>query len=362
MTRTNIVVIVGLALLIWFALDLLLLLVAGVLLAILLRSAGTAIASHTPLSTGLSVAVVLLALVGLVVLFGWISAGRLAEQADQLTQALPAAVSDLSSWLRQYGWGQWIVEQVTSAGSDADVLGRARGAFGLVTSALVAFVVVLFTGLYLAFQPDPYIRGVLRLVPLHRRERAAEVMYAAGGVLRWWLFGQLLSMLTVGVIMGIGLAWIGVPLAFVLGVLAGLFEFIPFLGPLLGLGPAVLLALAAGGQQAAYVLLLYAGVQMLEGYVLTPLVQQRAVELPPVVTIAAQVALSWMAGPIGLLVAVPVTAVVMVATQMLYVRGALGDQMEEEWERTACEEVARERHQTLQGVLPDGPAAACDPD
>jgi predicted PurR-regulated permease PerM len=160
-------------------------------------------------------------------------------------------------------------------------------------------------------------------------------------------------MTLVGLAMGIGLAVIGIQFSFLLGVLAGLFEFVPLVGPVLALGSALLLALAAGPQQALAVLILYLVVQMLESYVLTPLVQQRTVALSPVVTITSQVALSWVAGPLGLIVAVPLTAATMVATQMLYVEDGLDDdRAAPQFEAEAQREVTEERSQTLRDVLP----------
>lgn len=346
-------VIVGAALLLYFALDLLLLLFAGVLLAIFLRSLAGWVASRTGLSIRWSLTATVIVLLGSAIAVGWLYAPQLAEQSDTLTQTLPTAFSDLTSWLRQYTWGQWIIDQFASGASNGDVAGKATTALSTLTHGVVAAIVILFSGLYLAAEPTPYIRGLLRLVPRGRRRRAAETLYATGHVLRWWLLGQALAMAVVGLAMGIGLAIIGVQLAFLLGVLAGLFEFVPFLGPMLALGPALLLALANGTEQALYVLVLYAAVQTCEGYVLTPLVQRKAVSLPPVVTITAQVGLSWVAGPIGLLVAVPLTAVVLVSVQMLYVEDRLGDRIAPAFEEDARKEVERERRQALRGLLPD---------
>ena len=355
MTLTHVALLAGTLFVAWLALDLIVLIVAGILLAILLRSLATALAARTGLGTGAALALVLLAIVGVTTLAAVLYAPRLADEADQLTDTVPRAFNDLTAWAREYEWGRWILAEAESSGSGEQVMRQATSAFQRLTDGVVAVVVILFTGIYLAANPAPYIRGVLRLVPLDRRERAAEVLFASGLVLRSWLGGQLLAMLVVGVSMGVGLGLIGVPLAFLLGVLAGLFEFVPVVGPVLALGPALLLALAEGPQQAAYVLLLYSLVQTGESYLLTPLVQQRAVELPPVLTIVAQLALGWLAGPMGLLVAVPLTAVGMVATQMLYVHDTLHDRVEPEWAQKARAVVAEERASILDGVLPRAP-------
>lgn len=354
----------------WIALDLLLLVFVGILLALFLHTLAQALADRTPISPGWALLVVILGLLAGAVGSGFVFAPRLGEQARELTDTLPAAIEDLENQIRQTTFGDWALDRVleraarnnsarqpsqeggggqggepdaqgqgaaskkegaggTSQLEDAQdaVVDHATGAATRVVDGLVALVIVLFTGLYLAASPQPYVRGFLRLFPLRRRHRIGEVIYACGYTLRWWLLGQLLAMIVVGLLMGVGLALIGVPLAFALGVVAGLFEFIPTIGPLIGLAPALLLGLTQGPTTALWVLVLYGIVQTVESYLLTPLVQQRVVHLPPVVTIAAQVFFAWTVGPLGLLVAVPLIAVIMVTVQMLYVQDFLGDDM-----------------------------------
>jgi predicted PurR-regulated permease PerM len=194
---------------------------------------------------------------------------------------------------------------------------------------LLNFVMVAFIGLYLAIDPGIYRRGLLSLVPLDRRARAAEILAAVGEALRGWLLGQVFAMLVVGVLATIGLWLLGIPLALALGLLAALLGFIPYLGPLAAAVPAVLLALLAGPQQALQVALLYVGIQLLEGYFLTPLVQQRAVHLPPALTISAMVVMGGLLGGLGLALAVPLTAAAIVLVQKLYVEDVLGDRPNE---------------------------------
>ncbi|HSK09111.1 MAG TPA: AI-2E family transporter [Vicinamibacterales bacterium] len=330
----------------WAAGQLLLLVFAGVLLAVFLRTLASWLSGMTPLPVRWALLVVVLGLVGVSVLVGVLFAPRLAEQASELTDRLPRAISQFTEQLKQYSWSRWLIEQAPEPSEVTDpaaVAGSARQAASGLMDALVGAVVVLFVGLYLAAEPRPYLRGLLRLVPVARRRRAASALFAAGHTLRWWLLGQVLSMIVVGIITGVGLALIGVPLALVLGVLAGLFEFIPTLGPFIAFLPALLLGLLEGPQAALAVVALYGFIQTVEGYLLTPLVQRKTVHLPPVVTIATQVFLAWTMGPVGLLVAVPLVAVVMVTTQMLYVEDVLGDRLELEAEQAGAREMEESR-------------------
>jgi predicted PurR-regulated permease PerM len=316
------------AVVVWLAIRLVLLVFAGVLFAIFLRTAAGVVSRYTRLPIGWSLLVAMLLMVGLTTGAGFFFAPRLAEQAQELTQAVPQAYSQLMDRLRETTWGEWIVEEVGGGQGiqeEGQIVERAADAATRVFDAIVALVIVLFVGIYLAIDPLGYASGLLRLVPRQRRQRIGEVLFATGYQLRWWLLGQLISMLVVGLMMGIGLGLIGVPLALALGVLAGLLEFIPTLGPPLAVIPAVLLAVVDEPQKALYVLILYAIVQTVEGYLLTPLVQQRVVHLKPVVTITTQVFFAWTIGAIGLLVAVPLIAAIQIAVQMLYVQDFLGD-------------------------------------
>ena len=330
-TRIGLVVLIVLAVIfVWYASRLLLLIFAGLLFSIFLRTGAWAISRATKISSGWALLSFIVLLLGAATAAGVFLAPRLGEQMRQLTEAVPQAFSQLTARLEETTWGGWIVDNMIENGASPDngtVVEHATSAARGVMDAVVAAVIVLFIGIYMAADPMSYLRGLLRLVPLPRRRRAGEVLFAAGYQLRWWLTGQILAMIVVGLMMGLGLALIGVPLAFALGVLAGLLEFIPTLGPPLAVIPAVLLAVVDEPVKGLYVLILYSVIQTVESYLLTPLVQQRVVHLKPVVTIAAQVFFAWTIGPIGLLVAVPLIAAVQIMVQMLYVQDFLGDDL-----------------------------------
>jgi predicted PurR-regulated permease PerM len=159
-------------------------------------------------------------------------------------------------------------------------------------------------------------------------------MQGCGGALRLWLLGQLASMVIVGVLTGVGLWLVGLPSPFVLGLLAGLAEFVPIIGPILAAIPGLVLALSYGTEMVVWVLAVYVIVQQIESYVILPVVQRKAVSLPPALTLFAVVAMGVLFGPLGLLFATPLTVVAFVLVKKLYLVDALHERTEIPGERS----------------------------
>lgn len=318
----------------WQTAHVLLVVFAGVLFAIFLRGLAEALSARTRLSPGWALTAVVVTLVGALGAGGWLLAGDIAAQLDQLARDLPRALQSFRDTISRYEWGRALVaatpsiEDVMTGDVVARTTGVASRTLGVTVGAIVNLVIVVFVGIYVAADPGLYARGIVRLVPPARRERTGEVLGALRDTLQAWLIGKVAVMTLVGVLTGLGLWLLGLPLALTLGLLAGLLEFIPYFGPVLAFGPAVLLALTQSPTLALYVGALYVVVQSLESYVFTPLVQQRAVALPPALTIAAQILLSVLFGALGLLLASPLTAAAFVLVKMLYVEDVLGDRLD----------------------------------
>ncbi|HEY5801891.1 MAG TPA: AI-2E family transporter, partial [Burkholderiaceae bacterium] len=204
---------------------------------------------------------------------------------------------------------------------------RAGLFFSGVLGAVGNVFIITFVGIYFALQPYLYIDGFITLVPQDKRPRAREVLDEIGRTLAKWLLGKAASMLIVGVFTSAGLMMLGVPLALILGIIAGLLDFIPYLGPLMAGVPAVLIAFSDSPQTALYTVMLFAGVQLLEGYLLSPLIEKRTVSLPPALTIVMQVMFGALFGLAGVALATPMTAVLAVLISMLYVQDLLGDKV-----------------------------------
>lgn len=321
-----------LSLLLWYAADVLLLAFAGILLAIFLRSLSDWVSEITPLSGGWSLGVVVVGLISILTIGIWLLAPGVADQIDELQKKLPQSVRQLERHVESYEWGRKALAQVPNANElvpdKADVLARVRGVFSTTFGAIANFFIIIFIGLYVAAEPRLYSDGLIRLVPLNRRQRAREVLDEVGSTLRWWLIGKVASMIVVGVSTVVGLWLLDIPLALTLGLLAALLTFIPNVGPILSVVPAMLLALMQSPMQALYVALLYLGIQTVESYFLTPLMQKRTVSLPPALTIFTQVLFGVMVGSLGFVLATPLTAAAIVMVKMLYIQDALKDSIE----------------------------------
>ncbi len=321
----------ALFLVLWYATYVLLLIFAGVLLAVLLTGLAGGLTRWTHLPDGWALTAVILALAAMLGTGVWLVYPSVSDQVGQLSDKLPAAWGHFKQQLAGHPWGKLLIERVSPVGGDGGrpaIAGMNPGnLLGQTMTVIVAAVVVGFTAIFLAVEPRMYTNGILLLTPRKRRKHAALVLQGIGHTLRWWLIGQGITMVVIGTLTGLGLWWIGVELWFLLGVLAGLFNFIPNFGPLVSFIPALLLALVNSPAKAGWVLVLYVCAQSFEGYVLTPLVQRRAVSLPPAVTITVQMLMGLLSGPLGVMLAAPLTAAGMVTVRMLYVEDVLGDEV-----------------------------------
>lgn len=307
------------------AAEVLLLVFAGLLFAVLLSSLADALVRMTGMGRGLALGLTVLVLVAGTGGTAWALWPSVSEQADQLARELPAALRELRGWFEHREWGRWLLgraepNQMADGGT---LVNHATGVLLTTISALAALVIILFVGLYVAAQPTVYHRGLRRLVPVAGRDRADEVLFEVTSVLRWWLIGKVLSMVLVGVLTTVGLWWLDVPLALTFGLLAAALTFIPNFGPILSVVPPAVLALADDPTRAAYVGALYLAIQAVESYAVTPLIQRRTVSMPPAMTIMSQLVLGLLVGGIGVAVATPLTAAAMTMVRMLYVEDLL---------------------------------------
>lgn len=314
---------VALAAFLWQALHVLLLLFGAILVAVILRGLADALAARTGLRPGGALAIVVACLAGVIGIGISQLGSQIAAQFEQLVARLPQVLEQLRGAAQDLGAGHLIprLDDATFGNVLRHLGGVALSTFGFVAD----LVLVLVAGVYLAAQSELYERGLLLLLPPTQRARVRDVLVSAGAALRKWLLAQLFCMVVVGVMVGVGLTLLGVESALALGLLAGFLEFIPFLGPIAAALPAVLLAFAQDVNLALYVVAFYVAVQSLENYLLYPLVQKEAVNLPPALVLFAIAAFGAMFGLLGAIYAAPLTVIALVAVQRLYQEDVLGE-------------------------------------
>jgi predicted PurR-regulated permease PerM len=296
---------------------------AGILLAVLLRTAAEPLVRYARFPLWAAVLTVLLVGAGILTLTGWQMAPAVSRQFDEMSVRLPEAIDRVRGQLLSYRWTEWLLQKGESATEGRKVLQQISHAFQLTFTAVGALVIVMFLSIYMAAQPNLYVQGIIRLVPVHSRARARVVCSELYRMLRVWLLTKLFTMVLTGTGIAIGLWLLKVPLALALGVLAGVLEFIPTLGPLLSCAPAILIALMVSPFKALQVAAVYFVVQWLGNHVTTPLIQQRTLAIPPAVTLALVALLGTLFGFGGLLLSGPLTVVVFVLIKMLYVEDLL---------------------------------------
>ncbi|MEN6452018.1 MAG: AI-2E family transporter [Thermoguttaceae bacterium] len=312
----------------WWARHVLFLGFAGLLLAVFLQSLGMWAERFTRLPYSWSLTLATTGLIVIIALFSWLIGARLSQQFDLLNQELPASFEKVWSQFWGTSLGKTISKSSTPAGQSLlspEVLKQAAGVTGLVMQFVADAVIVVFVGLYAAAQREWYRRGFLRLIPIPQRPRAEQVIEETVRTVRWWLLGQVAAMIAVGVLTGFGLWLIGIKLPIALGVLAFMLEIIPYLGPFLALIPAVLLAWVDHPLLAVWVLVVFAIVHIVESYLIMPLVQLRAVHMPPALHLLTLVVLTSLGGLWGVLVTGPAVVVGILLVRMLYVEDVLGD-------------------------------------
>jgi predicted PurR-regulated permease PerM len=323
----------------WYFAATLFLILAGVLLGVALNAMTDILGRVAKLPHSLRLAIVCLALAGALSGVIFLGGATIAEQATALSGTIKTQLVNVKAFLDRNGIDTSYLDlanpasQMAAPGASetpasatrrnipsAGTLASSGGAIVSQTfklllgtvSAVGNFFIVLFLGLAFAAQPSVYRNGLLYMAPARHRAQAAVIIDRIGETLQRWLIAQMITMAAVFVVTWIGLTIIGVESAFILGVQAGLLAFIPTVGALIGGLIVVLASLASGWVAAASALVLFLCIHAMESYVLTPMLQRQALEIPPATLFAFQILLGVVFGIWGIALALPLIAIVKV--------------------------------------------------
>jgi len=317
--------IVALALIVWQLANVLLLAFGSVLVAVILHACAEVIAKFTPVprrwALTVATSTILLLFIGAGVLFG----AQIRGQLSQVAERLPFALNNLT---QELGLGEITgqLTQLLGMGPGGGFVARMAGIGTAILGGLADFLLVVIAGLYIAADPGIYRKGLLKLFPPRQHERVGSSLDAVGQALKLWLVSQMIAMTCVGVLTSLALWWIGLPSPFALGLIAGLTDFVPFIGPILGAVPAILIAFTMDGSTLLWTIATFVAIQQIEGNVIFPLVERRVISVPPALALFAIVAGGVLFGTLGLIFGFPLAVVAFVLTKKLYVRETLGEE------------------------------------
>jgi len=279
--------------------------------------------THIKRGPALALAVIILitVLAGVFALFG----AQLVSEFDTIQQSIPPALDKVQGLLERGGLGKPARDLFNQGSGDmSKLLSQAGGYVMTLGNVLTNFVLVFVGAIFIASNPAVYRRGLLLLMPQQAEDTVATAIDDASRGLQGWMVGQAVSSLVVAALTWGGLALLGVPASGGLGLIAGLLDVIPMLGPIIAGVPAVLLAFTHSPATSLWTIGLFLLVQQLQGNVLQPMIQKQAVDVPPAVLLFAVVAAGILFGMLGVLLAAPLTVVIYVLVQGVYVRTLLG--------------------------------------
>ncbi|WP_188769528.1 AI-2E family transporter [Novosphingobium endophyticum] len=302
----------------------------SILGAIIIRSLSSAYESRLHLPHRWAVLAGMLTALAFIVALVWLFTVQFGQQINLFVTSLPEIVGQLEAMLSTSPVGAKIVDAVEAAYAGSrvatDIGGIVAGSAELVLNILL----VIVGSFFLAADPTAYERGFLLLVPEPQREAFADALEETAEKLRAWLIAQMIQMTTMGVMVGVGLWLAGVPSAAALGLLAGLSEFIPYIGPTVAMVPALGLAATRGTDVLIGALVTFAVVRLIQTNLITPYVQQRVIRIPPAITLFAILAIGAITGLYGLFFAAAFLVVIFTLVRSLYVSEVLGERLRDE--------------------------------
>jgi predicted PurR-regulated permease PerM len=301
------------------AFGILLMALAGCLISVYFHGLGDIIGRKTKWRRWICM---LISIAGSFIILGflfWFMGSKIQAQVSQLSDTLPHTISNAKLKLAETPLGRKVLE-ATSGGNSDKLFDTASRFFSTSFGILGNMYIILFLGIFFTANPSLYKDGLILLLPPNQKDLARNIINRTSLSLKGWLKGTMISMVLLSILMPIGLSIMGIPLALVLGLLAGILVIVPNFGSLAAMIPGVLLALTIGTDTAIIVALIYIGVQTLVQNIIAPIIQKKMINMPPALTIIGQLVMGVLGGAMGIIMAMPALAVMMIFVDEMYVK------------------------------------------
>jgi predicted PurR-regulated permease PerM len=301
------------------AFNVLLMALAGSLMAVYFHGLADLIQRKTRLNRTVAMLISVAGSIAILGLLLWFIGAKIQSQVTQLNNTLPHTISTAKAKLNATPVGQKLLDY-SSGDNSKKLLDTAQTFFNTSFGVLGDLYIILFLGIFFTASPSLYKDGILVLVPANKKPVAIRVMDRISLALKGWLKGMLLSMVLITVLITVALTILGIPVAMVLGLITGILEIVPNFGPLIAMIPGVLLALTMGTGTAIIVAVVYIVSQTIVANIVTPLIQKKMINMPPALTLISQLIMGTLSGALGIILAVPLLAMLVILVDELYVK------------------------------------------
>jgi len=301
------------------AFNVLLMVLAGALIATYFHGLADLIQRHTRFKRIFCMIISTAGTFILIAALLWFMGSKIQVQINQLSANFPHIVNNVKTQLSKTDLGQKVLNGLNDSDS-SKMLATAQGFFGATFGVLGELYIILFLGIFFTANPSLYKDGILMLVPASKKEMGRHIINRISLSLKGWIKGMLISIVLVATLIGIGLSIVGIPLALILGLITGLLELVPNIGAIIAMTPGVLLALTISFKTAIVVSLIYIASQTIVSNIISPLIQKKMIRLPPALTLISQLIMATLSGALGIVLAVPLLAIIIILVDELYVK------------------------------------------
>ncbi len=301
------------------AFNVLLMALAGVLIAVYFHGLADIIERKNWISRKFAL---LISIAGTIIIFCvlmWFIGGKIQRQVAQLSNTLPQTITAAKLKMSESPIGQKMLEY-SSGDNSQKLLDTATSFFNTSFGILGNLYIIIFLGFFFTSDPSLYKNGILFLFPAQKKSTGHIILNRISLSLKGWLKSMLVSMVLITILIAVGLTIVGIPVTMVLGLITGLLEMIPNFGPVIAMIPGVLLAFTISIKTAIIVALIYIACQTIVASVVTPLLQKKIINLPPALTLMSQLIMGTLSGVLGIILAVPLLAIVIILIDELYVK------------------------------------------
>jgi predicted PurR-regulated permease PerM len=301
------------------AFNILLMALAGVLIAVYFHGVAEIITAKTKMNRKLALFISIVGTIILVGVISWFVGSKVQRQVAELSNTLPQTIKVARIKIANTPLGAKIIE-FTSGNNSQKLVDTVTTFFSTSFGVLGDLYIILFLGIFFTSDPTLYKNGILFLFPERMKSTGTNMLKRIESALKGWLKSILISIVLIAILVAIGLSLIGLPGTTVLGLITGLLEIIPNFGPVIAMIPGVLLGLTISTKTALIVAVIYVACQTIVGNIALPLLQKKIIHIPPALTLLSQLVMGILSGLLGIILAVPLLAILIIVIDELYVK------------------------------------------